>query len=400
VDPLWLLLPSGQRRSGEWIDDTLARRVAERGMEAKWPLAANFPRQRVEVIRAADPDASDLHAEVNDLFYKRGWTDGLPIMPPTLGKVEAAVRASGRSPRDALGEMEPLGGIATVEKIAANAVMAGAAPAHMPVILAAVDAILDPAFNLRGIQTTDENAAPLLIVNGPAASALDINDSYGALGPGWRANACIGRAIRLVMNNIGGGWPAVVSFAGLGYPGRYTLCFAEKATANPWEPAGRDHDQRHRRAGGAGQRHGLGGVFVHHAVRGQGRGGHRAIRCGEAAQGRLDQGGRESLALGTRAHAGGGLAAFAALHRQRGASRLAGLGAHRGQGRFDPGAARSRRHHAGGCRRRHPDSAMRLFPELGLSAMLRHTGNCLDGRSGFGGLTAWCGGGAEISTCW
>jgi hypothetical protein len=236
VDPLWLLLPAGQRRSGEWIDDTLARRVAERGMEAKWPLAANFPRQRVEVIRAADPDASDLHAEVNDLFYKRGWTDGLPIMPPTLGKVEAAVRASGRSPRDALGEMEPLGGIATVEKIAANAVMAGAAPAHMPVILAAVDAILDPAFNLRGIQTTDENAAPLLIVNGPAASALDINDSYGALGPGWRANACIGRAIRLVMNNIGGGWPAVVSFAGLGYPGRYTLCFAEKATANPWEP--------------------------------------------------------------------------------------------------------------------------------------------------------------------
>jgi len=231
MEALWLVLPAGQRPSGEWIDDTLARRVAERGMQGKWPLAAQFPRQRVEVIRAEDS-----HGEVNELFYRRGWTDGLPVVPPTLGRVDAMVRATGRSPRDVLGEMEPLGGVATVEKIAANAVMAGAAPAHMPVILAAVDAILDPAFNLRGIQTTDENAAPLLIVNGPAAATLEINDSYGALGPGWRGNACIGRAIRLIMNNIGGGWPAVVSFAGLGHPGRYTLCFAEKESVSPWEP--------------------------------------------------------------------------------------------------------------------------------------------------------------------
>jgi len=236
VDALWLVLPSGQRRSGEWIDDTLARRVAERGMQGKWPLAAQFPRQRVEVIRPGGPDAPDPNARVDELFYRRGWTDGLPIVPPTLGRVDAMVRASGRSPRDSLGEMEPLGGLATIEKIAANAVMAGAAPAHMPVIVAAVEAIVDPAFNMRGIQTTDENAAPLIIVNGPAAAALEINDSYGALGPGWKANACIGRAIRLVMNNIGGGWPAVVSFAGLGYPGRYTLCFAEKESVTPWEP--------------------------------------------------------------------------------------------------------------------------------------------------------------------
>ena len=103
-------------------------------------------------------------------------------------------------------------------------------------MLAAVEAILDPAFNMRGVQTTDENVAPLLIVNGPVARALDINASFGALGPGWQANASIGRAIRLVMNNLGGGWPGAVSFAGLGHPGRYTLCLAENEAQSPWAP--------------------------------------------------------------------------------------------------------------------------------------------------------------------
>lgn len=231
MEALWILLPASQRRSGEWIDDTLARRVAETGMTAKWPLAGVFPRQRVEVIRENDPFAA-----VNDLFYRRGWTDGLPIVPPTLGKVEAAVRASGRAANDVITELDPLGGVATVEKIATNAVMAGCPPEVMPLLLAAVEAIGDPAFNLRGVQTTDENVAPLVIVSGPIARMLDINSSCGALGPGWQANASIGRALRLVMNNVGGGWPVVVSFAGLGQPGRYTLCFAEDAEVSPWEP--------------------------------------------------------------------------------------------------------------------------------------------------------------------
>ena len=115
--------------------------------------------------------------------------------------------------------MAPLGGVATLEKIAANSVMAGCRPEYFPVVVAAVEAILDPAFNLRGVQTTDENVAPLLVVNGPVAPALGINAEWGALGPGWRANATIGRAIRLVLNNVGGGWPGAVSFAGLGQPG-------------------------------------------------------------------------------------------------------------------------------------------------------------------------------------
>ena len=158
-------------------------------------------------------------------------------------------------------ELDPLKGQASVEKIAANAVMAGCEPEHRPGVLAAVAAIAEPEFNLRGVQTTDENVAPLIIVSGPVARDLDINSGFGALGPGWRANAAIGRALRMVMNNIGGGWPGAVSFAGLGQPARYTLCPAETAAPRP-APAGRRASLRSctgarvprpRSASGAGQ---------------------------------------------------------------------------------------------------------------------------------------------------
>jgi hypothetical protein len=230
VEALWVVLPTGQRASGEWIDDTLRRRAEESGLLARTPLAGTFPRLRVEVVRAAD--ASE---EVDALFEARGWTDGLPVTPPTLARVEAMCATTARAPSEVLGEVEPLRGEATVEKIAANAVMAGCRPEHFPVVLAAVEAVLDPAFNMRGVQTTDENVAPLLIVSGPLAARLGINAGFGALGPGWRANAAIGRSVRLVMLNLGGGWPGAVSLAGLGQPGRYTLCLAERADS-PWPP--------------------------------------------------------------------------------------------------------------------------------------------------------------------
>jgi hypothetical protein len=230
VEALWVVLPAGQRASGEWIDDTLRRRAEESGLLSRTPLAGKFPRQRVEVVQAADPVE-----EVNALFEARGWTDGLPVVPPTLARVEAMGAASARAPSDVLGEVEPLRGEATVEKIAANAVMAGCRPEHFPVVLAAVEAVLDPAFNMRGVQTTDENVAPLIVVSGPLAARLGINAGFGALGPGWRANAAIGRAVRLVMLNLGGGWPGAVSLAGLGQPGRYTLCLAEREDS-PWPP--------------------------------------------------------------------------------------------------------------------------------------------------------------------
>ncbi len=230
VDPQWILLPTGQRSSGEWIDDTLRLRVEESGLTARTPLVAQFPRQRVEVIRDTDD------AQVSDLFYQRGWTDGLPIVPPTIGRVEDMLRYATQPAEAVLGALDPLQGVATVEKIAINAVMAGCDPSYLPVVIAAVEAVLEPDFNLRGVQTTDENVAPLLVVSGPIVEQLNLNASYGALGPGWKANATIGRALRLIMNNVGGGWPGAVSFAGIGQPGRYTMCLAENAAENPWEP--------------------------------------------------------------------------------------------------------------------------------------------------------------------
>jgi hypothetical protein len=231
MDSLWVLLPAGQRASGEWIDDTLRARAEEKGLLARTPRAGDFPRQRVELIRDADPGAA-----VNRLYRERGWTDGLPIVPPTLARVDDMLGAGALERHAVLGDVEPLGGVASVEKLAVNAVMAGCEPAHFPVVLAAVQAILDPAFNLRGVQTTDENVAPLLIVNGPAAARLGVNAGWGALGPGWPANAAIGRAVRLVMTNLGGGWPGAVSFAGLGQPARYSLCLAEREDSGPWPP--------------------------------------------------------------------------------------------------------------------------------------------------------------------
>jgi hypothetical protein len=230
VDSLWVLLPTGQRASGEWIDDTLRARAEEKGLLARTPLAGAFPRQRVELVRGADPTA-----EVNRLYRLRGWTDGLPIVPPTLGRIDEMLAGSPLERHAGLGEVEPLAGVATVEKVAANAVMAGCEPPYFPVVLAAVRAILDPAFNLRGVQTTDENVAPLIVVNGPIARRIGLNAEWGALGPGWPANAAIGRAVRLVMNNLGGGWPGAVSFAGLGQPGRFSLCLAERDDT-PWPP--------------------------------------------------------------------------------------------------------------------------------------------------------------------
>jgi len=231
VDSLWVLLPAGQRASGEWIDDTLRARAEEKGLLARTPRAGDFPRQRVELIRDPDPVGA-----VNRLYRERGWTDGLPIVPPTPARVDEMLGAGPLERHAVLGDVEPLGGVASVEKIAVNAVMAGCEPPHFPVVLAAVQAILDPAFNLRGVQTTDENVAPLLIVNGPAAARLGVNAGWGALGPGWPANAAIGRAVRLVMTNLGGGWPGAVSFAGLGQPARYGLCLAEREDGVPWPP--------------------------------------------------------------------------------------------------------------------------------------------------------------------
>ena len=229
-ETLWVLLPTGQRSTGEWIDDTLRTRAEEQGLLDRLNQVGAFPHQRIEVVRGPNADGV-----VNEMFYRRGWTDGLPIVPPTTNRVDGMLRAGGQPRNKVLGEAEPLKGVVTIEKVAINAVMAGCEDIHMPVVMAATEALLDPAFNLRGVQTTDENVTPLLMLSGPLAKTLHMNSRFGALGPGWRANGAIGRAVRLIMHNLGGGWPAAVAFAGLGQPGRYSLCLAEDDAFNPWE---------------------------------------------------------------------------------------------------------------------------------------------------------------------
>jgi hypothetical protein len=171
-----------------------------------------------------------------EIWFERGVTDGLPVVPPTRERVERMLAATTR-PREALvAEVPPSFGRATVEKLAINAVMAGCRPDYFPVVLAVVEAAGDPAFNLHGQSGTTNATTPLIIVNGPIRARLGVNCAAGVFGPGFRANATIGRALRLVMINLGGTRAGEISMSTLGHPGRYTYCIGEHEEASPWEP--------------------------------------------------------------------------------------------------------------------------------------------------------------------
>lgn len=181
-------------------------------------------------------DADAAFEAINDLFYERGWTDGLPIVPPTPERVERLLGGMPwRDPDALVAVVPPQMGQATLRAIATNAVMAGARPEYLPVIVAALEAACDPAYGLSHRSTTTHAGAPLIIVNGPIALRLRINGGRGVFGPGWRANATIGRALRLALVNIGGAGP-LVDASQTGHPGKYTYCIAEYEAANPWEP--------------------------------------------------------------------------------------------------------------------------------------------------------------------
>jgi hypothetical protein len=169
-------------------------------------------------------------------FINRGWSDGLPVLPPTEAAIDAIIGASHLKRDELLGIIPPVNGIATVERVAANAVMAGCLPDYFPLVVAAVRGVLQPGFNLDGVQTTTGNVAPMVIINGSCRNTLQINYSSNVLGQGWRANSTIGRALRLVLCNIGGATPGVYDKATLGQPAKYTFCFAENEEENPWEP--------------------------------------------------------------------------------------------------------------------------------------------------------------------
>jgi len=172
--------------------------------------------------------------------------DGLPLIPPTPERVDAMLGPWASRRGESIGSVPPFGGAATYEKIAVNAVMAGCRPSYFPVVCAAVEAAIVPEFNLYGIQATTSPVTPMIVVNGPIAAELNINSGRSAFGPGWRANATIGRALRLILFNLGGGKPrsledvnpAVPAFdsATQGSPAKFTFCAAENEAENPWEP--------------------------------------------------------------------------------------------------------------------------------------------------------------------
>src|ERR1700726_4024340 len=169
-------------------------------------------------------------------YFEQGWTDGLPIVPPTRELVDAFVEALGGDPQLIECKVPPRHGSLTREVLAINMVMAGCKPEYAPVMRAAMLALTADAFNLNGVQATTHMAAPLLIVNGPIARAIGMNGDCNAFGSGNRANATIGRALRLVLLNVGGGWPGDLDKSTLGHPGKYTYCVAENEMASPWAP--------------------------------------------------------------------------------------------------------------------------------------------------------------------
>lgn len=189
-----------------------------------------------EELVAGRIKVEDSIGAVNRFFYERGWSDGLPVIPPTEEKVLGMLRYSSRPPQHVVARIPPRWALATVEKIAINAVMAGCLPEYLQVVIAAVEAMAEESFNLYSIQATTHPCGPLLIVNGPIAQKLDINSGYGAFGPGWRANATIGRAIRLILMNIGGGIPGALDKSTQAQPSKYTYCIAENEAENPWQP--------------------------------------------------------------------------------------------------------------------------------------------------------------------
>jgi hypothetical protein len=179
--------------------------------------------------------ADDEEAALEQL-HRDHLTDGLPVVIPTRRRIAQMILAGGHDADLSLGTVGPSLAAATVDIVAANAVMAGCLPEHFPVVIAAVKAICDPRFDLTETQVTTHPITPLLIVNGPAREECGIATGCGAFGPGYRANAAIGRAVRLVMMNVGGGRPGISDMSTLGSPAKFTFCAGENEEASPWPP--------------------------------------------------------------------------------------------------------------------------------------------------------------------
>jgi hypothetical protein len=176
------------------------------------------------------------YQDVNRFFYRNGWADGLPIAPPTEEAVKEMLLGTDLPPDHVVAEVIPRHGKATIEKIAINAVMAGALPTHMPVIIAAVEMLADQKTRFDTFEVSTGSWAPFFIINGPIRDQVNINYGSGALSPGNIANAAIGRAIGLIVKNIGGARKGVEDMGVIGNPLKYSLVIGEDEDKSPWEP--------------------------------------------------------------------------------------------------------------------------------------------------------------------
>jgi hypothetical protein len=195
-------------------------------------LAVRFESSKLRSRRVALGDLED----PMEAMFDRGWTDGLPVVPPTEIRLLRMLEGTSRAPHDVVAVVPPDLVECTVEKVAVNAVMAGCKPEYLPVVLAAVEAACTDEFNMHGLLATTYFSGPMVVVNGPVTRAIGMNSGVNVLGQGNRANATIGRALQLVVRNMGGGKPGGVDRATLGNPGKYTFCFAEDEEGSPWAP--------------------------------------------------------------------------------------------------------------------------------------------------------------------
>jgi thiol-disulfide isomerase/thioredoxin len=206
----------GSRSVEPGVAERLAVRYARTGLSSR------------RVVPAALED--DIEA-----CFDRGWTDGLPVVPPTPERVLRMLQGTAREPDGVVTVVPPDLSPCTVEKVAINAVMAGCRPEYLPVVITALEAACTERFNLHGVLATTYSVGPIVIVNGPIRRAIGMNSGVNVLGQGNRANATIGRALQLLVRNVGGGRPGEIDCATLGNPGKYTFCFAEDEEGSPWE---------------------------------------------------------------------------------------------------------------------------------------------------------------------
>jgi hypothetical protein len=190
---------------------------------------------RRETLRSGRIEVSDPVAAI-ETYLGKGWTDGLPVIPPTEESIWRMLDSMGKQPGEMLGEIPPRARMITAEKLAINAVMAGCLPAYAPVLLAMTEALCDPEFSVHGPTASTSGMGILIIVNGPVAAQIGLNAGENLFGPGWRANATIGRALRLLLRNVCGAIPGVLDRSCFGHPGKFTYCIAENETHSSWAP--------------------------------------------------------------------------------------------------------------------------------------------------------------------